>query len=303
MPHERRLAAPVLADDRHGLARLECQVHVGQRPRAVRVDEPHVLDADCGHDEDSRIVAGRTQRVREADAATADRPRGPSSAGSSRTDAAGPFDDDSSIVEDDDARAEPVEQVGLVLGDQQRSAGRRELAQRLADEARPLRVELGRRLVEDEVRRTHRQQGGDARRAGPGHPIAVAARVRRGPRCRAWRGRSSPARPSRAAGSPRFIGPSATSSKTEPGDARQLRGRVLEPDPDPGRELVQGLAVHRLAIDREAAASERPADRAGCQAAMRRDTGSTCRPRSRRPAPTISPSARVRSMSCRTGVA
>ena len=49
------------------------------------------------------------------------------------------------------ALAQAIEQVGLVLGDEQRRSGRGQRAQRLADEARALRVELGGRLVEHEV--------------------------------------------------------------------------------------------------------------------------------------------------------
>ncbi len=120
------------------------------------------------------------------------------------------------LVEHDDPVAQAVEQVGLVLDDEQRGPARGQLAKGLADQPRAFRIELGRRLVEDEVRRPHRQQRGDD------HELALAARqaarlaLREVVDAERRQGGLRPARRSRAAVKPRFIGPSATSSNTEP---------------------------------------------------------------------------------------
>ena len=93
---------------------------------------------------------------------------------------------------------------------------RGEPAERLADEARALRIELRGRLVEDEVGRPHRKERGDH------HELRLAARqpsrlaLGEVPRCRASPARAFVRSTVSRAGSPRFIGPSATSSNTEP---------------------------------------------------------------------------------------
>ena len=85
-------------------------------------------------------------------------------------------------------------------------------AERLADQPRTRRVELGRRLVEDHVARPHREERGDRDELGlaAGQPLRVAAAeslesegaIASGPRDGLGHGR------------PRFIGPRAISSKT-----------------------------------------------------------------------------------------
>ena len=58
---------------------------------------------------------------------------------------------DPAVIDDEDPIAQAVEQVRLVLDDEQRGPARGELAERRADEPRALGVQLGGRLVEDEV--------------------------------------------------------------------------------------------------------------------------------------------------------
>ena len=86
-----------------------------------------------------------------AGSATAPRRPRSSSRGSARTSRRRTVEHDPAVVDDQDPAAQAVEQVGLVLDDQQRGPARSQLAERLADEPRPLRVELGGRFVEDEV--------------------------------------------------------------------------------------------------------------------------------------------------------
>ena len=147
--------------------------------------------------------------------ATAARRRSPRGAG--RRDVAGrAVEHDPAGVDRDDPRA------------QRRRAGRscarrsaatcrrpRACAERLADQPRPGRVELGRRLVEDRRGAAASRAARRSRRAGPGRRTAAAGRAEldrldaeQGDRARASARRSRP--PAR----PRFIGPSATSSKT-----------------------------------------------------------------------------------------
>ena len=144
---------PTIATD---LAGVDRQVDAVERARPVRVDEPDALErraAVIASPDQRRIEAARraapgASRIRDW---RVDAPAR-SSRGSARTVVGRPVERDPAVVEDDDPAAQAVEQVGLVLRDQQRRAGRGQAAQRLADEPRPLRVELGRRLVEDEVR-------------------------------------------------------------------------------------------------------------------------------------------------------
>ena len=101
-----------------------------------------------------------------------------------------------------------------MLGDQERRPGLGQRPERLADEPRPGRVELGGRLVEDHVARPHRQQRRDPDELGlaAGEPLRVA--LDRGARAAAGRSPRASARRSRRPRRPRFIGPSAISSKT-----------------------------------------------------------------------------------------
>ena len=153
-----------------------------------------------------------------------------------------------------------------MLGDEQRRAASASCRERLADQARPGRVELGRRLVEDHVARPHREQRRDPDELGLAarQPRRVASWIE----ARVWssaiaaRVRSTVSATSR----PRFIGPSATSSKTVAAMPGPLRVRVLEPDDDPLASSCVAPAGHRLAVDRQ-----RPGQRAADR--RRRETG------------------------------
>ena len=96
------------------------------------------------------------------------------SRGSPKTWSVGPSRHDPTRIQRHDPMADPVEQIRLVLGDQQRRAGLCELPEGLPDQPGPGWIELGRRLVEDDVSGAHRQQGGDADELG------LAARQPRG---------------------------------------------------------------------------------------------------------------------------
>ena len=129
----------------------------------------------------------------------------------------GSVEHDPSAVDDDDPVAQPVEQVGLVLGDQQRRPGRRPApgAPRRRGACRPGRA-------------------GPSARRGPGGRGRIASSEAIADELGLAAGESSrlaldevldaeratalawSARRSRATGRPRFIGPRATSSKTEP---------------------------------------------------------------------------------------
>ena len=196
------------------------------------------------------IEPARGRAPAPAGSATAARRPSASSRGSARTVAPGPSSDDPPGVDHDDPVAQPVEQVGLVLDDEQRGPGRRELAERLADQPRPLRVELGGRLVEDEVGRPHRQQRGDRPRAAPGRRTAAAARARRGPRCRGSRAPPCVRATVSRAGRPRFIGPSATSSKTEPVTPDSWVAGFWNPIPTRVANSWSGLPAIDVAVDR-----------------------------------------------------
>ena len=198
-----------------------------------------------------------------AGSATAARRPSVASRGSARTSRAGPSSDDPPGVDDQDPAHSPSSRSVLCSATSSAVPVAASARSAVADQPGPLRVELGGRLVEDEVARPHRQERGDrptSWRLAAGQP----ARFALGQVLDAEHARARPcvrATVSRA-GSPRFIGPSATSSKTDAGHPGQLRGRVLEPDPDPRRELVERLAGHRLAVDRQPAAGQRAADRA-----------------------------------------
>ena len=136
----------------------------------------------------------------------------------------------------------------------------------VADQPRTLRVELGRRLVEDQVRGAHREQGRDhdelALPAGQAPRFTLGQILDPEQAQRLTGARSIVSRGEM----PRFIGPIATSSKTVPVTPESCVVGVLEPDRDPRRELVDGLPGHRLAVDPQATPGQRPADRPGRQA-------------------------------------
>ena len=73
VPDERRLAAPVLADDRDRLARRDREVDAVERARAVGVDEADALEVEAGH---ASTAAGSSPRDASAPATA-----GPGSAG------------------------------------------------------------------------------------------------------------------------------------------------------------------------------------------------------------------------------
>ena len=178
----------------------------------------------------------------------------------SRTSAAGPVEDDPAAVDRDDPGAQPVEQVGLVLGDQQRRAAGRELA---AAPRRRVASRPGR--AGPSARRGSRGAAASraarrSRRAGPGRPTAVPGRGAGSARSRssaiAARVRSTVSATSR----PRFIGPSATSSKTVAAIPDRCVFGFWNPTTTRVASSCVGRPGHRLAVDRQRP-GQRPADR------------------------------------------
>ncbi|MEJ7696964.1 MAG: hypothetical protein WKF78_10205 [Candidatus Limnocylindrales bacterium] len=172
-----------------------------------------------------------------------------------------------------------------MLGHEQGRAVRRQAAQRLADEARALGVELRGRFVQHEVWGPHREERSDD------HELALTAgetaRFALGEVLDAEGGQRLLRSLHRVAlGQAQVHRPQCHLLEHRSGDAGQLGDRILEADPDPRRELVERLAGHRFAIDDEAAARQRPADRARREAAgheaERGLARSRWRPRARR---------------------
>ena len=184
-----------------------------------------------------------------------------------------------------------------MLGDQQRRTARGELAERLADEARPGRVQLGGRLVEDHVARPHRQQRCDADelRLAAGQP--GAGRGAGSTRCGAAPGRPRVRSTVSATRRPRFIGPSATSSKTVPAIPDRWVFGFWKPTPTRVANSWVGLPAIGSPSIESVPVSVPPIDagaRPGGDETERRLAG-LVGPTS----PTISPSASVRSISWR----
>ena len=63
-PHERRLSAPVLADDRDRFPGLDDEVDLGQRARPVGVDEAHVVEAQPRHGASASATKSSCQPTR-----------------------------------------------------------------------------------------------------------------------------------------------------------------------------------------------------------------------------------------------
>ena len=283
----RRLAAAVLADDGHELALGDRQVDAVEGTRAVRIDEADLLERERGHattSDPARTAGSRPRAVR----ALASRIRDGASTPQRLEPRVGedlarrPVERDAAVVDHEDPAAQAVEQVGLVFDDEQRRPGRGQLAQCRGDQPGALRVELCGRLVEDEMGRSHGQQRGDHHqlrltagqppRFALGEGLDVEDRERGlGPCHRLARRQPQVHRPERDL------------LEDRAGHPGELRGRVLEPDPDPRRELVERLAGHRDAIDRDRA-GQPAADRAGRKPGGDQAQASTCPRRSpRRP--------------------
>ena len=261
----RGLAAAVLADDRDAFAGADRQVDPVQRARPVRIHEPDALEGERRHatrpspraspGSRPRAASARASRIRDGGSTPQ-----PSSRGSARTVSAGPSRAIRPGVDHRDPVAQAVEKVGLVLDDEQRRPRPRELAEALADESRPFRVELRGRFVEDEVGRPHRKERGDDDELCL--PAGESARLAFGQRLDAQDLERLPRARDRLARRQAEVHRTER-DLLEDGSrhARQLRRRVLEADPDPRRELVQRLAVHRGAVDPQAATRDRAADR------------------------------------------
>ena len=151
-----------------------------------------------------------------------------------------------------------------MLRDEQGRAARRERAQGLADQSRPFRVQLGGQLVEHEMWRPHRQQRRDH------HELALAARQAARFAVPRW----SMPRVARAAfvrsTVSRWVSPvhrpQGDLLEDRAGHAGQLGRRVLEPDPDPRRELVERLVRPSPRRRSRGRPGQRAADRARRQA-------------------------------------
>jgi len=175
-----------------------------------------------------------------------------------------------------------------------------ELPEGVADQARPGRVELGRRLVEDHVAWAHREQAGDRDQLGLAarEPRRVAELDRLDAEQRHRRPRPLDDLGHLEAQVLRAQGDFLEDGR---GDPRALRVGVLESDDDPARELVGLAPRHRLAVDRQRPC-QRSLDRRRREARgheAERRLARLVRPTS----PTISPSASVRSTSWRTDFA
>ena len=90
------------------------------------------------------------------------------------------FKGDASLVDCQHAIADAGQQVNLLLDDQDRRPARRKALDGVGDEARPGRVQLRRRLVEDHMARGQREQPGDRHELllSAGDPLRVALRKR-----------------------------------------------------------------------------------------------------------------------------
>ena len=218
MAREGRLAAAVLADERHTLARTDPQVDPVERPHAaVRIDVDKAFNADLRHRPapPGQAGAGDARSLRHSPQPHGRWFRHP------ELDKRRVLEDlpsravkgNAPGIEDDDAGGDGGDEVGLLFGHEDgRSIGREPL-DRLSHEARPRRVELRGRLVEDEV------LGRSASRPAIATSCCWPPDSRRGSRStRSAIRRASSAAHVRSTTSSRamarFIGPKATSSNT-----------------------------------------------------------------------------------------
>ena len=281
MADERGLAAAVLADDRDALAGRRCAgrrrraraCRPGRRTRALRARSS---SRPVRPDDRPGVEPARRQRPGRAGRATA--PRRPSSPrrSSSSTVAGRPVERRSRPRRSRrHAIAQAVEQVGLVLGDEERACQSRPAP----GGPRPRGASPPGRAARS-ARRARGAPGASpgARRwprAGSGRPRAGQGHARRDPRCR---GSPSPPRVRSTVSrtrQPEVHRPEGDLLEHRGRDAGQLRGRVLEGDADPFGELVERSSGGRSAVDRQRAC-QRAADRGRRQAATRRGRAWTC---------------------------
>ena len=191
-----------------------------------------------------------------------------------------PVEQDPAAVDRDDPAAEPVEQVGLVLRDQQRRPRRRE--RRSASPTS--RVPAGSSWAVGSSRITWRGRiaSNEAIADELGLAAGQARRVAPGERLESQQRRSPPrARDGLGDRRPRFIGPSATSSKTVAAIPDRCVFGFWKPTTTRSRARASaGRSSARRRSRSVPSASRRSRPGRGPR---RRGRASTCRPRSARP--------------------
>ena len=261
---ERRLARSVLADDRDPLAGADRDVDPVERPRSagVDVDEAGRLDDRAGraaggraHPRQLRQDAGRRPPDRAPRAASARVSRARAGGSTPSAAQAGVVEDlGRRSVEDDPAavdRDDPAAQARRAGPSCARRSGATvprlgEGSERLADEPRAGRIELGGRLVEDDVARA-------ASRAATRSPTSCAwppesrcgSRIDERLQLQASRSPRGSARPSRATGKSEVHRTDRDLLEDRGRDPRPLGVRVLEADHDALGELVRRQARRR----------------------------------------------------------
>ena len=268
MADQRRLAAPVLADDRDRLARRDRRdrprrapgSRPGRRTRRPRRRRPVIAARPRG------IQAARHQRALRAGRATAARRRAPRAAdrrgprrsrpsrairpaSSATTESHSPSS--RSVLCSAISSAVPVRASALRASPTSREPSGSSCA------VGSSRTRCAGRIASSEARTTScpcppdRRRGSRSARCSMPRVPSASCDARHRLARRAGRGSS---------------GPSATSSKTDPVTPDSWVAEFWNPMADAGRELVERLAGHRLAVDPQAAAAQRSADRAGRQA-------------------------------------
>src|SRR5688500_6490627 len=160
---------------------------------------------------------------------------------------------DAALGQDDDLARDFEKQVGLLLRDQDAGTVPGQAGDGIADQPRSGRVELGCRLVEDEMLRAHGEQAGDGDQLllTPGKALRVP--LRKILDAELLEGGPGP-RQHLVAGHRQVHRSERDLLEDCRGDLRQLGRRILEPDPDPPAEAVHRPGIDLLAVEADAAA-------------------------------------------------